>query len=107
MFEDFAQARNEVLRSTTHHFPDASHVLFADADWRLDLATVDLSEVDHIHASFQFLVWDHSGDTTRYMGWLLRNDRRLRFKYRCDMYFLHKMDTQLTQHTTYGAEMCN
>lgn len=85
-FEDFGQARNAVLRSTTHHFPDASHILFADADWRPDLATVDLSEVDLIHASFQFLLWDHSGHTTRLAGWLLRNDSRLRFKYRCNTY---------------------
>lgn len=81
-FQDFAQARNEVLRSTAHHFPDASHILIADADWRPDLATVNMSELDFEHNSFQFLIWDHSGHTSRLAAWLLRNDERLSFKYR-------------------------
>lgn len=81
-FEDFSQARNAVLRSTSHHFSNASHVLFIDADWRPDLTTVDISELDFDHRSFQFLIWDSSGHTTRLAGWLLRNDERLRFKYR-------------------------
>lgn len=81
-FEDFAQARNAVLRSTSHHFPGASHVLIADADWRPDLVTFDMSQVDFDHASFMFMVWDHSGHTTRLGGWLLRNNENLRFKYR-------------------------
>lgn len=81
-FVDFAQARNAVLRSTAHNFPDTSHIIVADADWRPDLATVDKSELDFVHGSFPFLVWDHSGHTSRLMGWLHRFDKNLRFKYR-------------------------
>lgn len=71
-----------MLRSTRHHFPDASHLLIADADWRPDLATINMSDLDFHHNTFQFLIWDHSGHTSRLAGWLLRNDGRLRFKYR-------------------------
>ncbi|CAN0301414.1 unnamed protein product [Ectocarpus sp. 12 AP-2014] len=81
-FVDFAQARNAVLRSTAHNFPDTTHIIVADADWRPDLATVDKSELDFVHGSFPFLVWDHSGHTSRLMGWLHRFDKNLRFKYR-------------------------
>eukprot|EP00903_Cladosiphon_okamuranus_P016556 g15273.t1 len=81
-FQDFAQARNAVLRSTAHNFPDCSHVIIADADWRPELETIDKSELDFGHVSFPFLVWDHSGHTSRLVGWLLRFDEDLRFKYR-------------------------
>lgn len=63
-------------------FPDVSHVLVADADWRPDLSTILKNELDFVHGSFPFLVWDHSGHTSRVMGWLLRFDKDLRFKYR-------------------------
>ena len=81
-FEDFAQARNAVLRSTSHNFPSASHVLIADADWRPQQETLNLSDLDFDHGTFQFRIWDHSGHTTRLAGWLLRNDPGLKFKYR-------------------------
>eukprot|EP00752_Nemacystus_decipiens_P003054 g2831.t1 len=81
-FHDFAQARNAVIRSTAHNFPGCSHVIIADADWRPELETVDKSDLDFVHGSFPFLVWDHSGHTSRVMGWLLRFDKDLRFKYR-------------------------
>ena len=81
-FENFSQARNTVLSETWQNFPQASHILIADADWRPTLDTVDLSELDFHHRSFHFLIWDHTGHTTRLAGWLLRNDKRLRFKYR-------------------------
>ena len=86
-FEDFSQARNTVMRSTWQNFPQASHILIADADWRPTLATVDLSELDFHHRSFHFLIWDHTGHTTRLAGWLLRSDERLRFKYRWVVYY--------------------
>ncbi|CAM9404102.1 unnamed protein product, partial [Pylaiella littoralis] len=81
-FQDFSQARNAVLRSTAHNFPDVSHVIFADADWRPNLATVDKSDLDFAHGSFPFVVSDHSGHTSRLVEWLVRFDKHLRFKYR-------------------------
>ncbi|CAM9588914.1 unnamed protein product, partial [Scytosiphon promiscuus] len=84
-FQGFAQARNAVLRSTMQNFPDATHVIVADADWRPNLATIDKSELDFVNGSFPFLVHDHTGHTARVLGWLLRFDEGLRFKYRYDV----------------------
>ncbi|CAM9713169.1 unnamed protein product [Choristocarpus tenellus] len=81
-FEGFGQARNEVLRATRNTFPHATHLLVADADWRPNLDTVDLSQLDLVHRSFQFLIWDRSGHTTRTSSWLMRNEEGLGFKYR-------------------------
>lgn len=81
-FEDFSQARNAVLDSSSEQFPDASHVLFIDADWRPDLETIDMGEIDLHHASFRFVLFDDNGQTTRLAGWLLRRNKNLRFKYR-------------------------
>ena len=71
-----------MIRATGNMFPHVSHILVGDADWTPNLATLDKSELDFAHGSFRFLVWDHSGHTSRVMGWLLRFDKDLRFKYR-------------------------
>ncbi|CAM9370785.1 unnamed protein product [Discosporangium mesarthrocarpum] len=81
-FVGFSQARNVVLRATGEMFPDASHILIADADWRPDLETVNISDLDRVHRSFQFLIWDRSGHTTRRASWLVRHEEGLHFKYR-------------------------
>jgi hypothetical protein len=80
-FTGFGPARTASLQAVWKHFPEASHVLIADPDWRPEVSTLDLSQLDPVHDVFRFLVYDRNGRTTRRMDWLLRNREGLRMRY--------------------------
>eukprot|EP01035_Chromulina_nebulosa_P025391 gene25391-33141_t len=45
-FEGFGQARTSSLAAAWEHFPQASHVVIADPDWRPDITTMKKSDLD-------------------------------------------------------------
>ena len=80
-FEDFGQGRSLVLREAWRKFGrSTTHVLTIDPDW--DPVTLLKSDIDLMHDTFSFLVFDRNGMTTRNVNWLRRHEKGLKFKYR-------------------------
>ena len=80
-FDGFGTARTASLDAAWKHFPQATHVLIADPDWRPDTSTMNKVELDLQHDVFRFMVYDRNGETTRRMDWLLRHREGLRMRY--------------------------
>jgi hypothetical protein len=80
-FEGFGPARTASLEAAWRYFPQASHVMIADPDWRPDSSTMDIQELDINHDVFRFVVYDRNGATTRRMDWLLRHREGLKMRY--------------------------
>jgi hypothetical protein len=80
-FDGFGTARTASLDAAWKHFPQATHVLIADPDWRPDVSTMNKDELDLQHDVFRFMVYDRNGETTRRMDWLLRHREGLRMRY--------------------------
>jgi tetratricopeptide (TPR) repeat protein len=81
-FDGFSAGRNELLREAWRSYSNATHVLMADPDWRPDLQTIRKNDLDLDHQTFEFMIWDRSGHTTRQVAWLQRHIPNLAFKYR-------------------------
>lgn len=60
-FSGFGQARTLSLSKTWEHFPNATHVLIADPDWKPDVSTIDLNDLDNSADVFRFTVFDRNG----------------------------------------------
>ena len=79
-FDGFGRARTATLRHAWARLGEAgaTHVLVGDPDWAPRGATVDIGEIARAHHgaggppdSFQFVIWDRNGATTRHSDWLL------------------------------------
>ena len=80
-FDGFGPARTLVFDEAYKHFPDITHVLVADPDWRPNPAHLNKNDLDFTHDSYQFKIWDRNGLTTRYCNWLMRHQPNLRYDY--------------------------
>lgn len=79
-FQDFAQGRSLVLREAWRKFPNATHVLTLDPDWTP--RNLDKAELDFVHSTYLFLVYDRNKLTTRTLNWLVRHEQGLSFQHR-------------------------
>lgn len=80
-FEGFGQARTRSLQLAWSNYPNASHVLIADPDWKPDISTMNKIDLDSSHDVFRFTVYDRNGISRRRMDWLLRNREGLAMRY--------------------------
>jgi hypothetical protein len=80
-FDGFGPARTLVFSKAWEHFPDISHVLVADPDWRPNANLINKADLDFFHDSYQIKIWDRNGLTTRYCNWLMRHQPGLRYDY--------------------------
>lgn len=60
-FVGFGQARTASLEAAWKHFPQASHVLIADPDWRPDVSTFRREELEVKADVYRFLLRDRNG----------------------------------------------
>eukprot|EP00611_Tribonema_gayanum_P030155 TRINITY_DN829_c0_g2_i1.p1 TRINITY_DN829_c0_g2~~TRINITY_DN829_c0_g2_i1.p1 ORF type:complete len:977 (+),score=264.58 TRINITY_DN829_c0_g2_i1:124-2931(+) len=81
-FDGFAGARNLALDAAWQNYRNTTHLLMADPDWKPDLSTIDKTELDTDHQSFEFSIWDRSGQSMRLALWLQKHIKGLRFRYR-------------------------
>jgi hypothetical protein len=81
LFEGFGQARTLSLQHAWSHYSNASHVLIADPDWKPEVSTIRLSELDQSAQVFRFTVFDRSGITRRRIDWLLLHRQGLAMRY--------------------------
>lgn len=65
-FTGFGEARTLGLNYTWAKFPNATHVLIADPDWRPDLASINILELDNSADVFRFTVFDRNGNNRLY-----------------------------------------
>lgn len=68
-FIGFGDSRTLSLSIAQDRFPQASHVMIADPDWRPDLNTIDKRQLDLSAQVFRFVVFDRNGVTRRRMDW--------------------------------------
>jgi hypothetical protein len=96
-FQGFGQSRTLSLQSAWKYYANASHVLIADPDWKPDLATINLQDLDNTADVFRFTVFDRNGKldililklsklitlgvTRRRMDWLLLHRAGLKMRY--------------------------
>jgi len=80
-FTDFGTARTTSLDQAWQSFPQATHVLISDPDWKPEVDTIKKNELDFIHDVFRFKIFDRNGATFRQMDWLLRHRKGLRMRY--------------------------
>lgn len=82
VFTGFGQARTKSLEIAWRHFPDATHIMLADPDWRPRVDTLDKSELIRANAEvFRFTVYDRNRVTTRRIDWMLRHREGLAMRY--------------------------
>lgn len=114
-FEGFGQARTLSLSKAFEHFPQASHVLIADPDWKPDTTTINKHDLDDSADVFRFVVFDRNGFTRRRMDWLLRMRSGLAMRYHVHEvldigqysvksipWIIHEIEQAGTWHTTVG-----
>ena len=65
-FDGFGQARTASLEAAWKHFPQASHVLIADPDWRPDVSTFRREELEVRADVYRFLLRDRNGYSIRF-----------------------------------------
>ncbi len=81
-FLGFGQARTLSLQKAWQHFPQASHVMIADPDWRPTASTINFSELAANNVDvYRFTIYDRNGYTTRQIDWLLRHRQGLGMRY--------------------------
>jgi hypothetical protein len=80
-FSGFGPARTKSLNNAWKYFPQATHVWIADPDWRPDLETININDLDLVHDAFRFLIYDRNGISTRRCDWLLRHREGLAMRY--------------------------
>lgn len=78
-FTDFGTARTTSLEQAWQSYPQATHVLISDPDWKPE--TIKKNELDFVHDVFRFKIFDRNGNTYRQMDWLLRHRKGLRMRY--------------------------
>lgn len=80
-FNGFGPARTETLEAAWEYFPQATHVWIADPDWKPEIDTIDLSQLNLYVDAFRFKIYDRNGFSTRRCDWLLRHRKGLKMKY--------------------------
>lgn len=80
-FDGFGPARTLSLTEAWKNFPQASHVLIGDPDWRPDVSTMSLTHLDMTADVFRFTAYDRNGKTKRQMDWFLRHRKGLQMRY--------------------------
>lgn len=114
-FTGFGAARTMSLNVAWDQYPQASHVLIADPDWRPDVSTMSLQDLHEGSDVYRFTAFDRNGFTKRKMDWLLRHREGLAMKYHLHevldigMYnvtaipwVVHEIEKPGTWHTTVG-----
>jgi hypothetical protein len=116
-FEGFGPARTDSLETVWQYFPQATHVIIADPDWRPEVSSMNKAELDLEHDVFRFLAYDRNGQTTRRMDWMLRNREGLKMRYNLHevldiglysvkyvSWFVREIEKPGTWHTSVGHE---
>lgn len=80
-FEGFGQARTASLVAAWEYFPQATHVLIADPDWRPKVETLSKEHLVYNAQVFRLIVYDRNGGTFRNVDWLLRHRQGLKMRY--------------------------
>jgi hypothetical protein len=80
-FDGFGNSRTRSLIAAWQIYPNISHVIICDPDWRPRLNTIHLQDLDPYSDVYRFVVFDRSGSTNRRMDWLLSNRRGLAMRY--------------------------
>jgi len=80
-FKGFGQGRTEVFKEAWRVFSNITHVMVADPDWKPNMDLINKSDLISPSSSFEFLIWDRSGITTRHCNWLMRHQEGLYFDY--------------------------
>ncbi|CAM9168801.1 unnamed protein product, partial [Phaeothamnion confervicola] len=81
-FDGLGHARTLVLQEAWRRFPDATHLIMADPDWRVHPETIDLSQLDFSHSIFALKIWDRNGSTNRWIDWIFLHLPGLSMRYR-------------------------
>ncbi len=117
VFDGFGSSRTLSLREAWKHFPQATHVIIGDPDWKPNTGTMAKSDLDFLHTVFRFTVYDRSGVTYRQMDWMLLHREGLKMRYNLhevldislDSYFVksipwvsHEIEQKGSWHTTVG-----
>jgi hypothetical protein len=80
LFEGFGPARTASLEKAWEYFSQATHVWIADPDWRPELSTININDLDSSDV-YRFIIYDRNGETTRRCDWLLRHRPGLAMRY--------------------------
>ena len=80
-FDGFGPARTASLQTAWKYFSQATHVWIADPDWKPEVNTINLADLDTKNDAFRFLIYDRNGHTTRRCDWLLRHRPGLAMRY--------------------------
>lgn len=80
-FSGFGPARTASLSTAWNKFPNASHVMIADPDWRPRLDTISTTHLNFDYNVLRFIVFDRSGVSNRRMDWLLYHRPSLAMRY--------------------------
>lgn len=81
-FSGFGHARTLSLARAWQKYPQASHVIIADPDWRPRSDTLQKHELITANAEvYRFTVYDRSGATKRRIDWMLRHREGLQMRY--------------------------
>eukprot|EP01041_Mallomonas_annulata_P011112 gene11112-23222_t len=80
-FSGFGPTRTLSLERAWESFPQASHILIADPDWKPDISTIKKNELESDADAYRFLIYDRNGDTTRRCDWLLKHRKGLKMRY--------------------------
>ncbi len=117
VFDGFGPSRTLSLQEAWKHFPQATHVIIGDPDWKPDTVTMSKSALDFQHTVFRFTVYDRSGITYRQMDWMLLHREGLKMRYNLhevldigvESYFVksipwvaHEIEQKGSWHTTVG-----
>jgi len=114
-FEGFGPARTLSLQIAWRDYPHATHVLIADPDWRPDINTLDMNDLDDTVDVFRFIAYDRNGITRRRMDWMLRQKQGLAMRYHLHevldigyysvkdiKWVVHEIEQMGSWHTTVG-----
>jgi hypothetical protein len=117
-FEGFGQARTKSMQEAWKNFPQASHIIVADPDWRPDMSTFRLDMLDLPGVDvFRFTAYDRNKITNRQMDWIMRHKPTNRMRYHLHEvvdigpynvsaipFIVHEIEQPGTWHSSVGHE---
>ena len=81
-FLGFGQSRTASLDEAWKYFPQATHVVIADPDWKPDPSTMIDKKPFLVNVEvFRYIVYDRNKFTRRRMDWLMRHRKGLSMRY--------------------------
>lgn len=114
-FDGFGSSRTRSLKAAWENFPQATHVWISDPDWRPDISTININDLDLEYDVFAFKSFDRTGITTRIMHWLLKHREGLKMRYnihevldigdynwKTTNWVIHEVEQVGTWHSTVG-----